>query len=1359
MDILDTSFRLEDVLTSYYRVEKVARINYQQFVPRTSDDQWCIQSELLLRKRDPKVLVALFSRELWCFSINDDKLPVPGAEGASEPSNSEKKGNFTPDFSKPNLPTPYAIFLKALRRMIHINMCLNSRNKLIPFGNSCIFQQNDKSSKMIHFDSHLFENGDLTVSFCTKDLNFQKLTPESFNSPRLSQKALYIAPSGIRAYLPSGDINNCLAAPPKNSNLLLVTLLVSHGIDLTQAADVKWVKLLPNLNHLNGYTPTISRYSEEAQTSKPVIWPMELCFTQSPADSVNYSRNKTPVDVNLQESFDIIDDFIQLKLTSAYRIPGSSVNANTATGNNPMSTGGGFIDQFQTFTKQPNSSGGNNVTSSFKNKLTPNKLQDSSRTGPPFSNDTFSNGFMTTPNVNENIASMMDDMIICPSSVKSQNDLWNDRKSSNDENGSLNTESQQPDLVQPVQKAVDEDIEMSFDKDLFGEEDDEGDLFGEESGNSNGKKEIKDITDEMFDIAEVESDSDNKITPSRSSMCYETIQQTPLKRKYLDIPLDQITLPNTPLYMDPGAPLPIETPKDRRKSVFAPLNFNPIIESNVDNKYKNGGKFSFDPNEIEEPLKFEVSTTNISSSEEDDSELSGDDFDDLQPNNMHEIRSMEPNIPVLSYDIPPRPMNEFLPSDTTKDDYLIPSYQNSDVIDIDKLPSRESQLDQIWKSPEINREDSPNRLGISSILKPPLANGVNIDSESQNPETGNYFEPTPTVCADEKITTRIPYKDLKQENATDSTIISAVGDYSLISKDPRESSNSLPYLLRHMPLFSIPDVFLSTTPSVKVDDGLEDFLEILCDQLIFDQCLLGDFGVSNPLYRDVKHCQDGVVKDTLKSVFNQFQRLHGNEIIDEMFYLKQPSVYVKKNDEAIKLKSDAEPFTPFLALKPSRGMKNFRALFLSTAVTSARKSFLSELAQIYSGQELGFCELVKLNNDEHNGLITLNNFNIDTLLLLSAQIVSYCSTNMINLKNVPLMIFFPVIGSSLEDTINMTSKFQLIKNEVKSRLPDVELLLKLIPIDFVKDPLVSITSYYELCCSIYNSLPPKTVKFTSIADNFPEKVEFRTSAGSQNQLIHYDSYIHLAYIRSIDREWLSAAWSDSKGTENMVKAWYLGNSKTRFENACNEMWKITVGLASRKYGRICLILTRMDSVLPDDELMHWRRLSVTTRNLHLAVVCVGDNTKVSLFDEDKFYPSFKPLMRDKKNFRKLQPNRLDDYEIVNIDEELHGIIFKSPLQLANSQHRCAIKSGALVRFKPSPIDETMNKFEVNLLNCPHSDSTKLLKIILHQFRDLASLNSWFCISKGKDNYIPWQVVAVKKVMNFLVHVKGVKDKK
>lgn len=47
--------------------------------------------------------------------------------------------------------------------------------------------------------------------------------------------------------------------------------------------------------------------------------------------------------------------------------------------------------------------------------------------------------------------------------------------------------------------------------------------------------------------------------------------------------------------------------------------------------------------------------------------------------------------------------------------------------------------------------------------------------------------------------------------------------------------------------------------------------------------------------------------------------------------------------------------------------------------------------------------------------------------------------------------------------------------------------------------------------------------------------------------------------------------------------------------------------------------------------------------------------------------------------------RLDDYEIRDIDQDIHGIVFQHPFPLAHSQHRCAIRSGALIKFKNATV--------------------------------------------------------------------------
>lgn len=1368
--------RLEDIVTNLYRLETVKQINYHQYVPSKADNQWSIQAELFLRRKNPKVLAALFSRELWCFSINDDPLPELNLElnNESESPQPERKGHFTPEFSKPHLPTPYAIFMKALRRMIYVNLTLSSNETIVPFGNSCIFQESYTfSTKILHFDPHLFENGDLTVAICSKDLGLSKLNAESLKH----EVAVYLAPSGIRVYLPSTDLKKCYVSPPKNAQMFLKTLFVSHGINLIDVDGLKWVKLIPNANHLNGFTPTISHYLDEPKGNNFVIWPACLCFVQTASDvqTPQYTAFSRSPQLELDDCFDMIDGFIQLKLTSAYRTPGTSAGMGTVTGHNPLSTGGIFTDQFQGFNKH-SANNSNNVSSTGENgKFSPEysndpnvtPLRDNKTSRQNFPTESYSsNGFITTPIINENITPTVDDIITETPSVKPQNDLWNEKKdvinstsNINSKDASVGSSERKVELEtafeSPAQNiSIEEHEHVEFDKDLFGEDSDE------DVSTRNKNEElvsVKEITDEMFDLAEDDDEADGSTSNSLKFDRPDTIEsidtdekKTRTKRTYLDIPVDVITIEKTPtLYEDPGAPLPIETPKDRKKSIFAPLNFNPIFESNVDNKYKNGGKFSVNSNTNDEPIQFGISTSNISSSEDDDSDFSPADFNNNGPSAGKGL-SYDPrdnDIPMIesstyepiAKDSLPELIN---PPSSSKDD-SVASYNT--IGTLMEKPVK-SNLDAIWKPAlsKSERADLPNQT-INGVI-----NDCNNSSNS-NPTT--YFENTPSLGPDTLYDNSKPRSSSANFLSTVEIDPKSEQTIQTAEQEQSESSRILPYLLRHMPLFSLPDVFLCQNPSLPPGKDFEDILEILTDQIVFNNDMFSDDRATESQFKGIKDCSVGTISDTMNQLFGNFSKLHGNEIIEEVFYLPEPSVFVKKSEDTIKIKSSSCYFTEYLNLKPNRGVKNFRALVLTTEAKNDCMSFVSQMSQTYSNHELGFCELTKLTNDDNKGLIYLKNFNQDTLLLLSAQIVSFCSTALSNIKNIPLLIFLPINKLSLTECISMILKFHVIRKEFKSKLPKADILLRLVNIDFLKNPLTPITAYTSLCMAIYNSLPPKSTKVTSLTNDLPKQIEFRTLKNASLS-IHYDNYIHLAYLRSIDREWLCAAWSDTKGVESFVKTWYVGNSRTRFEQVCNDIWKITLQLASKNFGNVCLVLTRLDSVLPDDELIHWRRLSVATKDLHLAVVCVGDNTKLSLFDEDKTYPTFKNLFRTKSNPQTGISNSIDDLEIINIDEEVHGLIFSNPLQLANSQHRCAIKSGALIRFAKSEGDNFIDKFEVNLLNCPHADSSTLLKEILKQYRNLAGLNPWFGVSYGKDNFIPWHVVAVKNVMNSIVHVKS-----
>ena len=347
----------------------------------------------------------------------------------------------------------------------------------------------------------------------------------------------------------------CIRDSPKSASVLLITLLVSHGIDLTKKKDLTWVKVTPNLDHLNGYTPSIAGYLDPPKATKTAIWPLELCFSQATVD-IPTSKLSTQRPVpDLQETFDIIDDFIELKLTSAVKTPGhtsTGATFGTITGNNALSTGGTCGDHFQAFHKQPQSAY-SNTTGQFNSQLgvkhspgasgaalTPGNIKSA-----PQSAENFSNVFLTTPSINENVETTNDIQLPLGTPRKLEGDLWREKKQIDiaDELGIRNTTVAEPEVPEADLEKDDADL----DAELFGDENGDESEEQEQLGGGDSVHQVKDITDEMFDIADDSDSSRDKSAQPKEPSPFN-IRESPFKRKYMDIPLEEMTLPSTPLY-------------------------------------------------------------------------------------------------------------------------------------------------------------------------------------------------------------------------------------------------------------------------------------------------------------------------------------------------------------------------------------------------------------------------------------------------------------------------------------------------------------------------------------------------------------------------------------------------------------------------------------------------------------------------------------------------------------------------------------------------------------------------------------------------------------------------------------------
>jgi mediator of RNA polymerase II transcription subunit 13 len=178
----------------------------------------------------------------------------------------------------------------------------------------------------------------------------------------------------------------------------------------------------------------------------------------------------------------------------------------------------------------------------------------------------------------------------------------------------------------------------------------------------------------------------------------------------------------------------------------------------------------------------------------------------------------------------------------------------------------------------------------------------------------------------------------------------------------------------------------------------------------------------------------------------------------------------------------------------------------------------------------------------------------------------------------------------------------------------------------------------KLALNLYNQCPNACVQkeltrnlYTQLVKEPPSKIQFKFM-NSKGKTFNDDVFLHLAYERSIDKNWIAAAWSDPTGIVTYSKCWYCshteGDSKngaTDLGSVIDDIWGISCDLFKRVNdelnktnalgGKKYLVLTRINSVIPEMELYHWKRLSVKHKDISLIVLSVNRAPKLVFTNE------------------------------------------------------------------------------------------------------------------------------------------------
>ncbi|KAG7862146.1 hypothetical protein KL919_001276 [Ogataea angusta] len=1205
--------------------------------------------------------------------IIESNLPLKLASSTTFDADSVfKSQSSSQQHSRPS-SIVYLSFLRAMKKFIcqHL-MARSSEVEMIPFGNQTLVRTAQDTFQILKINTSLSIRNEIISNFAINNIpqfyRLSTLLDTEFDILK-SNYALYLCPSGVRCSFANQDMlaNSLSFEPPSNYEKLLRLLFEYSHIKLETPS--RWIKLVPNLNHMNGLTPNIARYLESsAPNSKYIMWPASMCMIQF-GDDVEEPA------FELVDSFEMIEELI-LESDEDPQPPQLSATEEPAADSNPT------------------------------------------------------------------------------------------------------------------------DVDMDSAKESPGDWDE---LF-EESMN----EEEDDI---QHDVPESESQSKPELVSS-------PVEKD--AKRFIELE------PSNPFYEDPGAPSPASfhifaspspettdassandefgsvTPKDLKKSIFAPLNFNPLIEKDIDSKYSNGGKF-FVRSEAQSLRSQESASTTPTfwKNKKGESDIEERDLISDSDEEMDEDDEDEDDEKTgLGISITSIPRNTGILSSMTP-------FVNQAAFSQPQAPS-----------PQISGAQEIQNWLFWILRGPALCTIPSRFLSTGNPVISKDRIELVLPIIQELVLFTTATKDQCLEQASD---LNEVLDSTVLSAFPGSSKMRLYELLdcdrpnSEMRLFdslfgSEKEIYKLEAPRIDFDDP--------------------SFATTSPLMN---------ITETENKRHSGVFKENANRAIAEsvkstsLFKIPTTIFNTKRNDQELKINETSLRYWKLLNLEPLEGEKNIRVILVVPKGTSylldKSRIFLQDLMATYSSWKLGQmsqlqdileisgsnAELFARNTEE--ALTSLadslrNQYLVDSSGQKDAILV------MIAVPNIGMQLLTNLAGvlEQFQNTLTMKAVDQETEEDRRKRrkknIPTtisipIFSFYKVIPLDLYlsKNECYSVITSQklgDLALEIYSLYPSKDVsepfkdraRLLTISKQLPHKIPFvMTKAPVSSGLIADDLFLHVCYERSIDKNWCAASWSDQYGKINFTRSWLIGPDCRcqTFEEVSDEIFGISMDYVSSHNGKAYVILTRLNNVIPDDELTEWKRLSIKNNKLTLIVLTVElepSTLVLSHLQEQKddlkdmysvkftaastnsqmltpsvanrmespmngqtpsYDPGASPL--DTSAFTGSQQQVLENPELIELSNECYGVILQVAQQLSNQSIRMPLRTGFIVNSGRRTAEgyEQGSIIELNLLSCQAGvNSIELLKNLIMQYKHLANLN--------KNPVCPWHVSAVRQMIDFLVHL-------
>ncbi|KAI1387621.1 mediator complex subunit 13 C-terminal-domain-containing protein [Hypoxylon trugodes] len=354
-----------------------------------------------------------------------------------------------------------------------------------------------------------------------------------------------------------------------------------------------------------------------------------------------------------------------------------------------------------------------------------------------------------------------------------------------------------------------------------------------------------------------------------------------------------------------------------------------------------------------------------------------------------------------------------------------------------------------------------------------------------------------------------------------------------------------------------------------------------------------------------------------------------------LFQIPSPHFELRRYESKLSVLPSAVSFWESLGLSPSPGNKDINAICIFPDYEGLGDDmlvFTDRMRSIYESLKLGSFNRLPSSSGSENGMFpfSVEKDSAPFSKSMAACVSKICQTlaSMV-VEEINFVVFFVYSPDAIWSIVECCAVFNQIFEDYKQLLANKklastnDLALQLIPQEFVASSnsvaMPSPFDFSRLAMEIYDRCTQFGSAATSPAITLeqppPRMIDFKLTTNPSASLLHENTCLHIAYAQSIDGRWITAAWTDNRGSQQMTASYCLGRKGKSLSrpvaDVATEIWGATRDFISTWKVHWRIIIAKC-GVMEQSEIELWSTLAQGESKASISLTLIAVDTDPSL---------------------------------------------------------------------------------------------------------------------------------------------------